>query len=111
MVIKFNTIKVVELLRYFRKLNDVDKLRLSIHLLEDKYLHIDINKDNEIKLLEERLIELDSSYRTTIVNFSKYTNLTLLSAKFIDLSKKEQEDFIMEMLENISQNHFSIANR
>ena len=89
MILKFKSMKVIELLRYFKKLSDIDKLRLSIHLLESPYLHIAVDKDKLVDILEKQLTALDSSYITTIVNFSKYKHLTTLSVKFMELSEKE----------------------
>ena len=87
--------------KYFKKLSEVDKLRLAIHLLESNYLHSDIDRNYEIQKLEKRLIELDNSYATTIMNFNKYKVLTSLSAMFIELSKYDKDVFITEMLDNL----------
>ncbi|MDR0978663.1 MAG: hypothetical protein LBL91_01785 [Lachnospiraceae bacterium] len=91
--------KTIEILREFKKLSEIEKLRLTIHLLESNYLHLDIDKDKAIQKLEERLIELDNSYATTITNFSKYTYLTFLSAQFMELSEYDKNTLIIEMLE------------
>ncbi len=98
MILKFKTIKVIELLRLFRKLRDIDKLRLSIHLLENKYLNLDIDINNDIIILKNQLTALNNSYSTTILNFNKYKNLTFLSSKFMELSEIEQSNFILDML-------------
>jgi len=54
MILRSKIMKVIELLRYFRKLRDIDKLRIFNDLLENKYLHIDIDKDKQIsKILQK----------------------------------------------------------
>jgi len=93
--------KTLEILRYFKRLSEIDKLRLAIHLLESNYLHSDIDRNYEIQKLEKRLIELDSSYATTITNFSKYKVLTFLSAQFMELSEYDRNILLTEILENI----------
>jgi len=94
-------VKTLEILRHFKRLSEIDKLRLTIHLLESKYLHLDIDKDKEIQQLEKLLIELDNTYATTITNFSKYKVLTFLSAQFMELSEYNKNILVIEMLNNL----------
>ena len=95
--------ETLNLLRYFKGLKCIDKLRLSIHLLESKYIgsDLDIDKNKEIQELEKRLIELDNSYATTITNFSNYRTLTFLSAKFMELAERDRNTLVLDMLNNI----------
>ena len=97
-ILNYKSMKTLEILRCFKQLCEVDKLRLAIHLLESKYLHLDIDKAREIQRLEERLINIDSTYATTITNFSKYKYLTFLSAMFMELSDYNRNIFIAEAL-------------
>ena len=103
MILYFKSIETLELLKHFKKLKCIDKLRLSIYLLESKYLglDLDIDKNKEIHELEKRLIELDNSYATTITNFSNYRTLTFLSAKFMELAERDRSTFVLDMLNNI----------
>ena len=103
MILYFKSMETIKLLKYFKGLKCIDKLRLSIHLLESKYLgsDLDIDKNKEIQTLEKRLIELDSSYATTITNFSNYRTLTFLSAKFMELAERDRNTFVLEMLDNV----------
>jgi len=102
-ILNFKSMKTLEILRCFKRLSEIDKLRLAIHLLESNYLHADINKEKEIQQLEERLIELDSNYATTITNFSKYIYLTVLFSMFMELSEYNKKIFATEMLEIINE--------
>lgn len=100
-VLNYKSRKTIEILKYFRMLSEINKLRLAIHLLESKYLHLDIDKEQEIQKLKGELIQLDSTYITTIANFSKYKHLTLLSAQFMELSEYDKNILVIEMLDNI----------
>ena len=57
-------------------------------------------------LLKEVLNKLDPSYSKTIVNFAKYKNLLFLSAKYLELTEKEKQNFTVEMLFNIFETDF-----
>ena len=99
-ILNFKTMKTLEILGYFKKLSVEDKLKLAVHLLESKYLHLDIDKDKKIKQFEEKLIALDDSYNNT-KNFNEYKYLTYLSAQFIELSEYDKNILVTEMLEHI----------
>ena len=103
MILYFKSMETLELLRYFKKLKCIDKLRLSIYLLESKYIgsDLDIDKNKKIQELEKHLIELDSSYANTITNFSNYKTLTFLSAKFMELAERDRNTFVLEILDNV----------
>ena len=100
-ILNYKSMKTLEILRCFKQLCEVDKLRLAIHLLENKYLHLEIDKVKEIQQLKEKLINLDSTYATTITNFNKYKYLTFLSALFMELSEYNKNILVTEMLEKI----------
>ena len=92
---------------YILKLNGaVDKLKLGINLLESKYLHLDIDKENTIKLLKRLLSVLGGTDTTTITNFSKNGALTFLASKFMELSDENKNKFIFEMMFDIYKNIF-----
>ena len=107
MILNYKSMKTLEILRNFKRLCEVDKLKLAIHLLESKYLHLDIDKEREIQRLEKRLIALEPSYATTITNFNNYKYLTFLSAQFMELSNYNRNILVTEILENI----FKIAEK
>lgn len=58
MLLDNNTEKVIDLIDMFDNLNDIDKIRLSIHLLEDLGFTTDY-KESFIKILQEVLSILD----------------------------------------------------
>ena len=106
MLLENNTYKVINLIYQFDNLSNIDKIRLAIYLLENKYFDINFNIKDIIILLKEVLNKLDPSYSKTIVNFAKYKNLLLLSAKYLELTKKEKKNFSIEMWFNIFETHF-----
>ena len=106
MLLDKNTEKVIDLLDMYDNLSNVDKIRLAIYLLENKNFDINFNTKDMIILLKEVLNKLDPSYSKTIVNFAKYKNLLFLSAKYLELTKKEKKNFSIEMLFNIFETDF-----
>ena len=102
-----NTKKVIYLINNFDTLNNIDKLRLSICILENKNFNINFNTKDIIILLKEVLSKLDSNYHKTIINFSRYKHLLLFSAKYLELSNMEKKNFTVEMLFNIYEIDFN----
>ena len=113
MLLDNNTIKTINLLDMFDNLNNIDKIRLAIYLLENKSFDINFNVKDIIILLKEVLNKLDSSYRKTIVNFDKYKHLMLVSTKYLELFEKEKKNFLIKMLFNIFETDFKnkVTNR
>ena len=106
MLLDNNTEKVTRLLDMYDNLSNIDKVRLAIYLLENKEFEINFNVKDMIILLKEVLNKLEPSYSKTIVNFAKYKNLLFLSAKYLELTKKEKKNFSIEMLFNIFETDF-----
>ncbi len=108
MLLSNNTNKVIDLLNMYDNLNDVDKIKLSIYLLENKNFICSFNINELIILLKEILNNLDINYNKTIVNFNKYKHLVFLSSKYLELNNDEKKRFIIEMLFNIYENDFKM---
>jgi len=113
MLLDNNTEKVIDLLDIYDNLSNIDKIRLAIYLLENKNFNINFNVKDIIILLKEVLNKLDPNYIKTVVNFAKYKNLLFLSAKYLELTEKEKQNFTVEMLFNIFETDFKdkIINR
>ena len=107
MLLENNTKKVINLINNFDNLNNIDKLRLSIYILENKNFDVNFNTRDILILLKEVLSKLDSNYRKTIINFSKYKHLLFFSAKYLELSNMEKKKFTAEMLFNIYETDFN----
>lgn len=101
MLLDNNTKKVINLINDFDTLNNIDKLWLSIYILENKNFDVNFNTRDIIILLKKILSNLDSNYRKTIINFSRYKHLLFFSAKYLELSNMEKKNFTVEMLFNI----------
>ena len=106
MLLENNTEKVTKLLNQFDNLKDIEKIRLAIHILENKNFNTDYNLNDIIFVLKKVLNILDINYTNTIVNFSKYKNLLFISSKYLELSIEEKKYFSIEMLFNIYENDF-----
>ena len=87
--------KVIDLIHQFDNLDDIDKIRLAIYLLENKNFNV---RDMIILLV---LSALDPSYTKVVTNFSKYKHLLFFSAKYLELTEKEKKYFSIEMIFNI----------
>ena len=101
-----NTKKVINLINNFDNLNNIDKLILSIYILENKNFTVNFNTRYIIIFLKEVLSKLDPNYGKTIINFSRYKHLLLFSAKYLELSNLEKKKFAVEMLFNIYETDF-----
>ena len=106
MLLDNNTEKVIDLVNMFDNLNDIDKDRLAIHLLENLGFTPNYDINNFIKLLKNVLLILDPESKNVIINFAKYKNLLFISAKYMELSIEEKKKFSVEMLFNIFQYNF-----
>ena len=94
--------KVIDLIHQFDNLDDIDKIRLAIYLLENK----NFNVRDMIILLKQVLSALDPSYTEVVTNFSKYKHLLFFSAKYLELTEKEKKYFSIEMIFNIYETGF-----
>ena len=106
MLLDNNTKKVFDLIDMYDNLNNVDKVRLAIYLLENKNFYINFNIKDIIILLKEVLNKLEPSYSKNIVNFAKYKHLLFFSAKYLELTEKEKKNFTIEMLFNLFETDF-----
>ena len=110
MLLDNNTERVMDLIDMYDNLNEVDKIRFGLYILENKNFNVNFNIEDMIILLKIVLNILDPSYSKTIVNFAKYKNLLFISAKYMELSTLEKQKFSVEMLFNIFQYDFKNDN-
>ena len=107
MLLENNTNKVINLIYQVDNLSNIDKVRLAIYLLENKYFNVNFNIENMINALKLVLGKLDSDYTKVITNFSKYKHLLFFSAKYLELTEKEKKYFSVEMIFNIYETNFN----
>lgn len=105
MLLENNTKRVMNLVDIVDDLNGIDKVRLSIHLLEENCFSTNYD-DDFIRLLKEVLEMIDPDSKRVITNFAKYKNLLFISAKYMELSLLEKQKFLVELLFNIFQYNF-----
>ena len=100
MILKCNNEKIVNLVRYFETLDFADKLRLSIDMLES--YHVKVKNDKVLEILKKLLCTVDESYnKTKFLDLLNYKHLLLVSAQVMELTDKEQNIFVFEILYNI----------
>ena len=106
MLLETNTERVIDLVKKFDRLSNVDKVRLTIHILEHNYFNTELDADDIINLLKEILSELDPKYKTVLINFSRYTTVMLMAGRYMEISDIEKQKFTVEMLFNIYETDF-----
>ncbi len=100
MILKCNNEKVVNLVKYFEALDFADKLRLSIDMLES--YHVKVTNDKILEVLRQLLCAVDEKYnKTKFLNLLNYKHLLMTSAQVMELTEKEQNIFVFEILYNI----------
>ncbi len=62
MLLENNTNKVMDLIYQFDKLSNIDKVRLAIYLLENKYFNVDSDIENMINTLKLILVNISIYY-------------------------------------------------
>ena len=72
-----------------------DKLRLAIRMSDSNYTNLKYDKPEMYEIFDNQLKELDDEYRTTIINFNKYPNITLAMSKIMEMSKEEQNQIAL----------------
>lgn len=106
MLLENNTNKIINLIYQFDDLSNIDKVRLAIYLLENKYFNVNFNIEDMINTLKSILRKLDSNYTKVITNFSKYKHLLFFSAKYLELTEKEKKHLSVEIIFNIYETDF-----
>ena len=107
MLLDNNTEKVVHLAQMVDDLNGIDKIRLAIHIFESLGFTTNYDIQRILKLLQEVLEIIEPNSKNKIINFSKYKNLLFISAKYMELSLLEKQNFLVELLFNIFQYDFN----
>ena len=100
MILKCNNEKVVNLVKYFETLDFADKLRLSIDTLES--YHVKVKNNKVLDILKKLLCIVDECYnKTKFLNLLNYKHLLMTSAQVMELTEKEQNIFVFEIMCNI----------
>lgn len=95
--------KVKFLIDMINDMDIKDKLRLAIRMSESDYTNLKYNKPEEYQYFDNMLKEIDEEYRTTILNFRKYFNVTFAMAKIMEMTKEEQNQVALYLFNNIKK--------
>lgn len=95
--------KVDNLLDIIRGMDMTDRLRLAIRMSDSCYTNLMYDKPKLYEYFDSKLKELDEEYRTTVINFNKYKNVTYGMSKIMELSKQEQNQIIFYLYNIILQ--------
>ena len=95
--------KVDNLLDIIRGMDMKDRLRLAIRMSDSCYTNLMYDKPKLYEYFDSKLKELDEEYRTTVINFNKYKNVTYGTSKIMELSKQEQNQIIFYLYNIILQ--------
>ena len=85
-------------------INDMDltnKLRLAICMSDSNCTNLKYNKPEMYKYFDNLLKEIDIEYRTTLVNFAKYTLIMFAMTKIMEMSKEEQNKVALYLINSI----------
>jgi len=82
--------KVKFLIDMINDMDIKDKLRLAIRMSESDYTNLRYNKPEKYQYFDNKLKEIDEEYRTTLLNFRKFSNVIFAMAKVMEMTKEEQ---------------------
>ena len=82
--------KVKYLIDMINNMDIKDKLRLAIRMNDSDFTNLKYDKPQMYKSFDNMLKKIDEEYRTTIINFSKYFNVTFAISKIMEMTKEEQ---------------------
>lgn len=106
MLLSYNTKKVIDTMGYVERLNNIDKVRFTIHILENLDFKTKYDVKSLIETMKKVLAKLDPDSIKTITNFAKYENLLLLSSKYMEFHFDEKKKFSIELLFDIYETDF-----
>lgn len=85
-------------------INDMDltnKLRLAICMSDSSCTNLKYDKPEMYKYFDSLLKENNIEYRTTLVNFARYPLIMFAMAKIIEMTKEEQNQVVLYLINNI----------
>lgn len=101
MILKNNSEKVKNVVRYFETLSIENKLKLFIIVLESDMIKLKIDKKNLIELSKNFLFIFDKNYNKNRMVTLEYNMDIFILAKVMEMNETEKESFIVEMFYNL----------
>ena len=89
-------------------INDMDltnKLRLAICMSDSSCTNLKYDKPEMYRYFDTMLKEVDEEYRTTLINFAKYHLIMFAMAKVMEMTKEEQNQVAMYLINTINQHY------
>lgn len=96
--------KVKYLIDIIKDMDIKDKLRLAICMSDSSYINLKYDKPRMYARFDKMLKEIDDEYRTTFINFAKYHLIMFVMAKIMDMTKEEQNQVALFLLNCIKPN-------
>ena len=94
--------KVKYLIDMINNMDIKDKLRLAIRISDSNCTNLKYAKPEMYEKFDNQLKVIDEEYRTTIINFNKYPNVTFAMAKIMEMSKEEQNQVALYLYNSLS---------
>ena len=95
--------KVKFLIDKINEMDIKDKLRLAIRMSESDYTKLRYDKPEKCQYFDNKLKEIDEEYRTTLLNFRKFFNVTFAMAKIMEMTKEEQNQVALYLFNNLNK--------
>lgn len=104
MILKNNSERVINLIRYFESLSIENKL--TILVLKSDLIKFKLDKEKMIKVLERFLCAIDKSYNRDTLIFLKNNMDVFVLAMVMKMNEEEQKNYIYEMVFHIYNNFY-----
>ncbi len=93
--------KVKYLIDMINDMNIKDKLRLAICMSQSQCSGLIYNTKENYEKFDNMLKEIDEEYRTTIINFAKYSLIMFAMAKLMEMKTTEQNQVALYLFNNL----------
>ena len=101
MILKNNSEKVIKQIRYIQTLNIVDKLKMTIIVLQSDMIKLKIDKEKIIDLLQKYLYIFDNTYNKDRMIFFENKMDIFILAQVMEMTEQEKENFVFEIVYDV----------
>ena len=101
MILKNNSERVINLVKYFERINIENKLKMIILVFKSDLIKFARDKEETIEILENFLCTIDKNYNKNTIIFLEYCIDVFILAMVMEMNEEEQKNFIFEMLFSI----------
>ena len=101
MILRNNSEKVIMQVRYIQTLNIVDKLKMTILVLQSDMIKSKIDKEKIIDLLQKYLYIFGNTYnKDRMIFFGNKMDIFIL-AQVMEMTEQEKENFVFEIVYDV----------